>query len=565
MNGAFDALSSKGVFNFFKVDSKSLPALSTVKNLVEERDPNEHPHNLNVVLILLETMRSDMFPFDPTTPWAKRKIPEAKVLVNSTENMVTPFYANWVKRPSTLYIPHIRGASGFTHKALWSIFCSAYAKPVTATQEHKSIHSDCLPHLLQKSGHGYNQHQFFKAITSHFDNQFQLAQNIGFESMYGMQEYNTEYRPTPAFKKLHTTTTLGGYEDDIMIAPVAKWIDSRPNKTEPFLLSYLTGITHDNDKVPPNKQTWDARSYVEYPKTNALLNNVAYTDRFVATVIKMFEQRGLMNETLFVIMGDHGGNFQNRDEKYTTYKQHTEECFDIGVSFYTENKEVSKVLTRVKNSDIVKQGNWSTLDIVPTVLDLLNYYGDHSNTLLNGKYNNSIVDGHSMLHPSGKRLQLAIANPGDGMVFRDGLYVILVPSRQSQFTQIKLYDLEKDPNQEHPIFLTSQESNSDALIHWGKQAVKFVKKVELDLILSHETGQRCNNCALSLLNSLESLDQWSEYEHVPNTNGGAMVHPQQTGSNVDGDRIKKMEADMVDIKSKVDDIHTLLLQFNNKK
>ena len=34
----------------------------------------------------------------------------------------------------------------------------------------------------------------------------------------------------------------------------------------------------------------------------------------------------------------------------------------------------------------------------------------------------------------------------------------------------------------------------------------------------------------------------------------AMVHPQQTGSSVDGDRIKKVETDMVDLKSEVVDM-----------
>ena len=511
MNGAYDTLSSKSVI--FKNRTTSS------EGIMEEGDSNEHPHNLNVVLLLLETMRGDMFPFDPTTPWAKRKIPEAKVLVNGTENKVTPFYANWVKKPSTLHIPHIRGAAGVTHKAIWSIFCSAYAKPVTSTVEHLSNrYHECLPHLLEKSGHGYKKHQFFKSITSHFDHQFELAQNMGFESMYGEREYNLEYTPNKEFIKSHRANYFG-YEDDIILKPVMKWIDTQANanKTEPFLFSYLSGATHDPYDSPP-KVSWEKKSFVKDSNINNFLNEVSYTDRFLSKLMGKFEQRGLMNNTLFVIVGDHGINFKNRDETtYSTYKQFTEESFDVGVSFYTENKEVSEVLTNVKNSDIIKDGNWSTLDIVPTILDLLNYYAGHNNTLLNGKYDNSIVDGRSMLHPPGKRLQFAIANPGDGMVLRDGFYVILVPSLKSQFSLIKLYDLEKDPNQEHPIFMGG-ESKSDALIHWARQAVKFVKKVELDLILSHQTGQRCNNCALSLLNSLESLDQWSEYEHLPNAN-----------------------------------------------
>lgn len=496
----------------------SLPSETMAKTEVS----NDNARPLNIVLIMLETMRGDMFPFDPTTPWAKKTIPEAASLVSNTTNKVTPFYADWVKKNSTLYIPHLRSASGFTHKSLWSIFCSAYANPRGLTVEHMSKRShNCLPRILENSGYGYKNHQFFKSITSTLDHQSDLARNMGFERMYGEKEYNTEYRPSTQWSKEHRANYLG-YEDDVIIDPMFKWIDSSRAGKEPFFLSYLSGATHDPYDLPPRK-SWPRQDFIKDAKLNNFLNEVAYTDRFLSKVINDFQERNLIKETLFVIMGDHGANLKNRNSKITTYMQHAEESFDVGVSFYSENEEVSAILTNVKNSNAVQQGTWSSIDIVPTILDLLNTFDAHNVTkskLLSGKYSESIVDGRSMLHPSGKRIEFSIANPGDGMVLKDGSYVILVPSSPSTaFPNSILYDLKKDPTQSRPIpffrFTSTYKYPLDReLIHWGHQAVKFTKLLERDLNRQHQTGESCTDCALSLLKSLESLDQWDGYAKI---------------------------------------------------
>ena len=476
--------------------------------------------NVNVALIMLETMRADMFPFDPTTEWAKEKIPETASLVTDTNNTVTPFYAEWVKKPTTFYVPHFRAAAGFTHKALWSIFCSAYSLPKQGTKEHiAKYYHECLPHVLENSGVGYRNHQFFKSITSTFDHQSELAANIGFEHMYGEKEYNDEFNRTKEWKDAHKANYFG-HEDDVIIEPVFAWVDNQTSKGEPFFLSYLSGATHDPYGMPP-KVSWTPQSFAKDSKINNFLNEVAYTDRFLSKVIGEFKKRSLMNETLFVIMGDHGGNFKNRNDKFTTLGQFTEEAFDIGVSFYSENEEIANILENVAKNNINEKNSYSSIDVVPTILDLLNVCdGENTTELLNGKYDNSIVDGRSMLHPSGKRLEFSVANPGNGMVLKDGSYVILLPGKREKFFKVKqLWDLDTDPKQENPIDLDGDNAHIDNekqdLIHWGKQAEKFLRLVEADLMSVIKQGDPCNTkkCAIRLLNSLESLNQWEGYNN----------------------------------------------------
>eukprot|EP00978_Attheya_sp_CCMP212_P003458 scaffold7162_cov56-Attheya_sp.AAC.1 len=142
---------------------------------------------LNVVLILLESMRADFFPFDSTTLWAKEHIPDEAEHLTET---LTPFYTKWVEHPSTLFFPRITSAAGTSHKSQVCTMCSMYALQIIQTPEYKSkFYHPCLPRILETSGYGYKNHQFFKALTKNFDNQNALARNIGFENMYAKEDF----------------------------------------------------------------------------------------------------------------------------------------------------------------------------------------------------------------------------------------------------------------------------------------------------------------------------------------------------------------------------------------
>jgi len=318
-----------------------------------------------------------------------------------------------------------------------------------------------------------------------------------------------------------------------------EWVDNKANETktkgkEPFFMSYLTGITHWPYGPPPGGSEWNSTSIILSHGKNwkrnksfdGLLNGIAYTDKFIANIFSEFERRSLMNSTLFVLAGDHGVNFLNRRNQKTTFRQHAEEMFDVGVTFYTENEELAGRIAKAKSSKMVQKGIWSSIDIMPTILDLSRMFNKQQ---LIGNNLKSIVDGRSMLDPSGQRLTFSISNPGEEMILRDGLYVIMVPNAnlRRRGNSPEVNDLGKDPYQSNTIVLekrmfTMVEKNSfedlegsKDLVHWGTQASKFVEEVEANLVEAYKTGQRCRDCALWLLNSLESLDQWEEFEQLP--------------------------------------------------
>ena len=79
-------------------------------------------------------------------------------------------------------------------------------------------------------------------------------------------------------------------------------------------------------------------------------------------------------------------------------------------------------------------------------------------------------------------------------MLRDESYVIIMPANgYVEGVETMLFDLSKDPYQESPVYLydIADKENVD-LIHWGKQAVAFLTKVNEDLLRAHHIGKRCS-------------------------------------------------------------------------
>jgi hypothetical protein len=466
---------------------------------------------MNVVLIFLESVRSDMMPFENSTAWAERFLENPR---RQEWEHITPFYANWVQHPSTRHIPLIKSASGFTAKSLFSTLCSSHALPMYHTREHTSkLYRQCLPQILQKLGYAT---QFFQSPTESFDHQLEMMQNIGFRDIFGKESFDRLFNTTQEFEDFHTANYFG-YEDDVFLEPMMDWVDKQMSNKSPFFLSYLTGVTHDPYNIPP-RAGWNPKTFSRDATANGYLNGLAYTDDFLRKLTTEFELRGLMESTLFVFVGDHGGDFADRGSIFKTWSVPFEEAFDVSVSFHTRRTEWSQILGAMDHD---AQGTWSSIDILPTIVEIL--LPGVPKALLDGRRNGSLVDGRSMLHPSGQRLLLSIPNPGCGMILRDGPFSIIVNCDESR-TTTRVYDLNTDPGQKTKLFLVNDAVSLDPktkkLLDWGEKAFVFLARLKADLIDAHKTGIACFHCALSSLLLLNTLNDWDEHsvaEHSINS------------------------------------------------
>jgi len=453
--------------------------------------------DLNVVLYFLESVRSDMLPFDSTNAWAK------KFVKGDMADKVSPFFDRFVKFNSTLHVPQVRTGSTFSCGSLLAATCSVHAHPkdYSLSSGNQTIYHECLPRLLGMRG--YRQ-KYFQSASFEFGNQEYLMKKMGYSDMFSSLDYLETYKPSQEFRERHAIVPyLAGLGDNLFIKPLLAWahnasLDGNTTTTErhrPFLISAATLAAHDPFQTP---KSWTMKSFSKVKPVNRYLNCIAYTDDYIQQLVEAFQP--FWKNTLFVFVGDHGGSFYHRGKEFTVYQQIHEGPFHVGATFFSENPCIQRELAAARP---FVHGNWTSMDLVPTVMELL------AKCSKQPPINPANFDGRSMLRPSGSRLRLAYNNPMDTVVFRDGSKVLIFPSLPTKSPQV--YDLESDPQQLSPATVrdcgnikAKNEAGSD-LMSWGCDAVRFVAAVKDDVVKAFETGEPCKNCALSDLITLESL------------------------------------------------------------
>ena len=442
---------------------------------------------VNIVVVFLESFRDDMSPFNSSSPFALKHLDAKWIPKEGGANPITPFYEHLIQQNITAHVPKVKTASTFTSKSLFSAFCSTYASPIPGTEpETKSkLVNQCLPRILKAAGYEVN---FFQSVTGDFDMKRQMMANIGFPQYYTLEQYEEEYSEEVRKKywKCPRTHYFKCYEDNAMIPVMAKWVDQQREKEKPFLLGYETFMTHDPFTLPGSSTSLP--HFTKVKKANNYLNAVAYTDRFLKKLIQEFEERQLMDKTLFVLMGDHGihertllGLSGIETEGLETQKN------NVAVTFHTQNENLSRRLAMIKmtNSHV-------SVDVTPTILDLLGSQMEEQ----------AVLHGRSMLKEhKNKRLTVTIGNPSLEMHLRDGPYFIHLPLHEA--SRAKLFDVSKDPGHQKPRSL--QESEKDDIIRWGWKAFNFLGELRQNLVDAHTTGVPCEDCALTALVDVESL------------------------------------------------------------
>jgi hypothetical protein len=256
----------------------------------------------------------------------------------------TPFLAELAK--TSLVVERQYTVVPHTSKAVVAIECGLTPYPGSKRIESTPgiLPKKCLAHLLRSQG--YKTAFFQPAID--FEERSQLVKNMGFETFRGL----ADFKPF-GFEK----TSYFGREDKIMLAPSLEWVDRV--KGGPFFLSYLTLATHHNYVTP------QSFARVEYPEPDPdqrnFLNAVRYLDDFVREVYRGFEARGLLDNTVFIIVGDHGEAFAEHDRR-----QHDLIMWEEGLraAALIHGPKFLPPPGRI-------EGLRSHLDIVPTVADLL--------------------------------------------------------------------------------------------------------------------------------------------------------------------------------------------------
>ncbi|GMV41855.1 MAG: hypothetical protein AMXMBFR64_35710 [Myxococcales bacterium] len=279
----------------------------------------------NVVIVVLESTRAQS-----TTPYAPT--------LDTTPNLARLAARGALVREAYTTIPH-------TTKSLVPLLCGIPPKVVVANDEAlpDAMPVECLPALLGERGWAT---ALFQSVDEAYERGDLLARSFGFSTYKGPESLLTE-----GFDRC----SYFGYEDDVLVEPALGWAERQGG---PFLLTLATVVPHHEYTVPAGfaRRRWGTGN----AELDRYLDTVRYVDRFLGKVVEGLERRGLADDTIFVVIGDHGEGFGEHGR------------YQHDAVLYEEGLRVPLVLAGpgVEPGTVV-EGLRQNVDVVPTVLELL--------------------------------------------------------------------------------------------------------------------------------------------------------------------------------------------------
>lgn len=359
----------------------------------------------NVVLVLLES------------------VGRGRTTLGKPELDVTPNLARLAKEGleatrAWSIVPH-------TSKALVATLCGHWPRLSSPVREAfpGGLPGRCLPDLLSELGY---RSAWFQTARESFEDRLDLARNFGFGTF--------RHRDTLQTGRWENNNYFG-IDDRAMLQPGLAW--SQEEAGRPFFAAYLTLASHHNYKIPK------ARPDPDWPgvtgRVDQYLDAVNYVDDFLGRLVAGYEAAGLLDSTVFVVLGDHGEGFAEHGRN-----QHDlviwEEGLRIPMVLYGP-----KTLPRTGTID----GPRYQLDVLPTVLDLVGA------KLVRGR-----LPGTSLLAPvaEDRVLQHHCWRAHQCMASRSG-DTKFIDHYRSQEPQV--FDLAKDPGEKENLATTLRPADLD--------------------------------------------------------------------------------------------------------
>lgn len=205
----------------------------------------------------------------------------------SSEIALTPFLDGL--RGESLYFSHFFSNGVQTLRGLFSTLCSAWPRQGTAVIKTRRTHDVlCLPSVLRQGGY---RTEMVVSLDSDLEGLKEFLERNGIERYYGPNDF------PPQAERLGL-----GFSDGALLEFMEQRLTALRAETTPFFLTALTTSTHHPFIVPtrhPDVQalTQDADGY---------LAALRYFDVEFERVFSRMRERGLLANTIVVILGDHG-------------------------------------------------------------------------------------------------------------------------------------------------------------------------------------------------------------------------------------------------------------------
>jgi hypothetical protein len=355
----------------------------------------------NIVLIFLESVGArNTTLYDPRLP--------------TTPNLVDLAAHGVIVDEAYTVVPH-------TSKALITTLCGNYPNLVTDIREASpgGLPGRCLPDLARELGYST---AFFQTAYQDFERRVELVHEMGFQL----------FRSRDTLKrKPYENVNYFGIEDRAMLGPGLAWSLAQ---TQPFLVTYNTLTTHHDYGLPRGFDSIEIPGY--HGRHLEQLNAIRYVDGFVGDLVRAYEAAGLGDNTIFVMLGDHGEAFGEHG-----LSQHDMVIYDEGLRIpmvmYGPGVIAAAHPEVPPGSHVT--GPRQQIDVLPTLLDLAG--AEVVGGTLPGKSLFSQVPDDRTLYHSCWRSHRCVASRKEERKFID----------HYRDLPAQVFDLDADPKESHSI------------------------------------------------------------------------------------------------------------------
>ncbi|GAM83033.1 hypothetical protein ANO11243_010190 [Dothideomycetidae sp. 11243] len=423
--------------------------------------------------------------------------------------------ARLANKPSGINIVGAVSGSSMTFKSVMNSHCGVQPILVEFTEESElASYQPCIPHILNL----FNQNKttaaspttkkkektkkkkpsatksfhnapwkpvFLQSITDTYDRQDMLNTMMGFERRNIFTKENITDVNSTYYPPTEDESGYFGYPESQVKPFLTDLLQEMKNSDERLFLSHFTSQTHHPFKAPDNFPR------KEYSKAsddtlNGYLNAVRYDDLWLGQIMDLLDENGMTNETLVVLLGDHGMSFSGDSEKPLSFENP-----------HISNYRVPMVLQHPDLPPMQLEMNATSLHMIPTLLDLL--LATDSLPAADAEVARHIMpqyQGQSLLRPlktaqDGRELWIPSIVTTGGSLLTIGSaaspYRLALPMcKPSEYI---FTDISRDPNERQPtsawsMYALLQKINNDfeytpeerqKAVEWARDAEKIAR------------------------------------------------------------------------------------------
>lgn len=446
----------------------------------------------HVVLLELESMREELFPLQRGSNFhqvlaGSPQDEEDVDFINERFSSMTPNFEKITGKPgnfsrvngdpfpqpdgATTWESHPRpgygginvvgaqSAGSITTKVSGVINCGTWPVPVNMFEEAElENYQPCFTQILQlfnnmksgsgATGHDYREQQwnpaFFQSITDSFDRQDMFNEKIGFNFSVTREKIDMDSGPGNEPEEIN----YFGYAETELRQYIKDYIGNATANGQRMFLSHFTSTTHHPWATPADFPLTDYMTFrhghleESNEEMNSYLNTIRFTDAWLGEFMQILEDSGVANETLVVIIGDHGQAFEVDYSTTGTYQNPHISNFRVPLVFY--HPLIPQVQHHAKATSI---------SVVPTILDLLISTGSLNDRdkaaaadLLQDYEGQSLIRPYKTAYRGRRAWNFGVVNPGGEIVMvtsADTTWRAAIP--WDELTEFYFSDLQTDP------------------------------------------------------------------------------------------------------------------------